>query len=278
MIVLFEDTDMRPCPAELELDGEPDFMEIFANGWDGGDDANANDIDSDTKDTEEEPIITEQGTLDSEGYVTTDLAAAPQPAGTCDMSSVDFSIQSDPTGAETAADLSRRSSQMPDIPEGASALPDSDKVGDSGSVFSRSSLRAIVMKKWHNSFWAKYGDASLIVFRSKIDFEDWLWNPYHEQRHRDYLIKARFDFRDEMTRQKSGIRGFRMTDLKLKTYGKGEPMYNFKLEKWTDLGMSIIAAFASPTVDDVESLREVISNCLDCCPHHGCRPIDDLIR
>lgn len=278
LIVLLEDTDMRPSPAELELDGEPDFMDFFGDGWD--DESDDGVTDAGAKDTNDVLIVNAQGSLDSEGYVTTSSALESNASDVqpCDTSSVDFSIFTDPTAAETTAGASKRASQMPDIPEDASPLPDPDKVGDSGTIFARSSLRAIVMKKWHSSFWVKFGDASLLVFRSKVDFQDWLLNPYHPQRQRDYLVKVRFDFHDEMTR-KSNIRGFRMTDIKLKTYErKGEPMYHFKLEKWTDLGMSIAAAFASPTIDDVEALKVVISNCLESCPHHGCRPIDDLVR
>lgn len=283
IIMLLEDTDMRPCPAELELDGEPEFMDFFGDGWDGSD--SDVDTDLDIKGSEEDMIVTAQGSLDSEGYVTADVvAAANEQTDTsenqpCDESSVDFSFISDPTAAETTDGLSRRTSQMPDIPEDATPLPDSDLIGGSGSIFARSSLRAIVMKKWHSSFWVHYGDASLLVFRSKTDFEDWLFNPYHAQRQRDYLVKVRFDFRDEMAKKQSSLRGFRMTDVKLKTYErKGEPMYHFKLEKWTDLGNDIVAAFASPTIEDVEALTNAISICLKSCPHDGCRPIDDLVR
>mmetsp|Transcript_30504 Transcript_30504/g.71484 ORF Transcript_30504/g.71484 Transcript_30504/m.71484 type:complete len:762 (-) Transcript_30504:176-2461(-) len=166
--------------------------------------------------------------------------------------------------------------ELDDIPSDASPLPDAKPILARGNIFTRSSLRSLVMKKWHSSFWARYGPTSLLVFRSKDDFDDWLNNPYHSQRQREYLVKAKLDFFGEMI--KADVRGFKMTDIKLKSYEKkGRPMHNFKLEKWTNLGVSLVAAFASPDLAEVEEVRSAVSQSLEMCPWHGLRSIDDLL-
>ena len=69
-----------------------------------------------------------------------------------------------------------------------------------------------------------------------------------------------------------------MTDIKLKSYEKkSRPMHNFKLEKWTNLGVSLVAAFASPDLAEVEAVRDAVTQSLEMCPSHGLRNIDDLL-
>jgi len=166
--------------------------------------------------------------------------------------------------------------ELDDIPSDASPLPDARPILARGNILTRSSLRSLVMKKWHSSFWARYGPTSLLVFRSKDDFEDWLNNPYHSPRQREYLVKARLDFFGEM--KKADVRGFKMTEIKLKSYDKkGRPVHNFKLEKWTNLGVSLVAAFASQDLAEVEAVRDAVSQSLEMCPSHGLRNIDDLL-
>ena len=184
---------------------------------------------------------------------------------------------SEPSRSEPSQTESQSSvGEMDDLPSDASALPDARPILARGNILTRSSLRSLVMKKWHSSFWVRYGPTSLLVFRSKDDFEDWLNNPYHSQRQRDYLVKARLDFSGEM--KKPDVRGFKMTDIKLKSYEKkGRPMHNFKLEKWTNLGVSLVAAFASPDLAEVEAVRDAVTQSLEMCPSHGLRNIDDLL-
>ena len=184
---------------------------------------------------------------------------------------------SEPSRSEPSQTESQSSvGEVADLPADASALPDARPILARGNILTRSSLRSLVMKKWHSSFWVRYGPASLLVFRSKDDFEDWLNNPYHSQRQRDYLVKARLDFFGEM--KKPDVRGFKMTDIKLKSYEKkGRPMHNFKLEKWTNLGVSLVAAFASADLAEVEAVRDAVSQSLEMCPSHGLRNIEDLL-
>jgi hypothetical protein len=53
--------------------------------------------------------------------------------------------------------------------------------------------------------------------------------------------------------------------------------HNFKLEKWADMGPSILAAFASEQMEDVLALRNAIESSLRQCPHGGLKSIRDLL-
>lgn len=195
----------------------------------------------------------------------------------CDQSSLGSSTFSERTAnaSETSKPRSMQSSTS-GMPSDSSAIPDSNGVLASGNIFLRSSLRTMVFKKWQPSFWVRYGLTSLYVFRSQANYEDWLHNPKYNQKQRDHLIKVKVDFHKEMT--KRGLRGYKLTDIKLKTYDKKSlPMYHFKLEKWTDLGVNIAAAFAAPSIDDVHAVYDAIENCFKHCPYGGLRPIDDLL-
>jgi len=164
-----------------------------------------------------------------------------------------------------------------ELPSNAAPLPDPTAVHEFGSIHTRSSFRTILMKNWRQTYWVRYGQSSLCIFRSKDDFEDWLLNPYHTQNQRDYLVKLRIDFFDEITKR-NNIRGYKMTQVKSKSYGKHTaPMYQFKLERWSDLGVSLAAAFASPVEGEVKEIRRGIETCLNNCPNNGLRSIDDLI-
>ena len=206
-----------------------------------------------------------------------------------------FSLGSSSTTADGASDVGRgrrlwllgrsSSTKAPGTastspyapPSGASSLPDPSSVGESGSILARTSLRSIVTKRWRRHHWVRYGLCTLLVFRSENDFQDWLLNPYHGQKQRDYLSKLRLAFKEDMTTLR-GVRGYRLTPTKEKSYGRGAPaVHHFKVERWTDLGMTIAVAFASENVAEVDTVREVIEACLRKCPHGGCRPIDDLL-
>ena len=177
---------------------------------------------------------------------------------------------------DTVVEKPSSQTEFNDLPPDASPLPNSTPILACGSIMTRSSLRSLVMKKWHLSYFVRYGPTSVLLFRTKDDFDDWLLNPYHSAKQREYLVKARLDFYSEM--KKPDVRGFKMTDIKVKTYEKkGKPMHNFKLEKWTNLGVNIVAAFASPDIREVEAVRDAVRHSLEMCPSKGLRSIDDLL-
>lgn len=319
-IIMMEDTDLKPCIQEPELDGEPAFLygkkQQRAAGATAGGAAGAAAVDSVGAPTEStigsapvmprflpEANTTRQRTgadppgkpplpvPEQERAPTQGLAASTSPNPTPSPAAPDETTprsRSKGPAKAPAVDATNTSAiqspeenqslhaEIKDLPPDASPLPDATPILASGTILTRSSLRSLVMKKWHKSHWVRYGPCALLVFRSKDDFGDWLRNPYHSQRQREYLVKARLDFYSEM--KKPDVRGFKMTEIKLKSYEKkGAPMHNFKLERWTNLGVSFVAAFASPNLKEVEAVREAISHCLEMSPSGGLRDIDDLL-
>mmetsp|Transcript_23067 Transcript_23067/g.49942 ORF Transcript_23067/g.49942 Transcript_23067/m.49942 type:complete len:203 (+) Transcript_23067:166-774(+) len=155
-----------------------------------------------------------------------------------------------------------------------------------GPILTRTSLRALVLKKWHPSYWMWYGPHKLIIFRSKDHMDDWRYNPYHGKKQRDFLVKLEIDFMDcflgdsvDQQQQQgqggSAKLGHRILPVKKKSYGTDE-MYQFKLERWTNLGCSVLAAFASQDEDEVQILHDTISDILKSCPNNGLRNIDHM--
>lgn len=196
----------------------------------------------------------------------------------------------------------------------------------------RTSLRTLVMKKWNTSYWMQYGPSSIIVFRSREHLDDWMYNPYHSIKQRDYLIKLHVNFRDMMTTTTSttttttttttsvdnggggggsqcsgsvsssnggggilssgssnvgkdggkegGILGHRILPIKKKSYGsKNESeIYQFKLERWSNLGCSVLAAFASQEEGEVRILHDTITEILSHCPNNGLCDITHMLN
>jgi len=165
-----------------------------------------------------------------------------------------------------------------------SPLPDPHLIFNSGSISTRTSLRSLVMKKWHPSYWMHYGPHTLLIFRSKEHLDDWANNPYHGKKQRDFLVKREIDFMIDMEESnESGghakeVLGHRLLPMKKKSYGKNEEMFQFKLERWTTLGCSVFAAFASPIESEVQVLHDQIRNILSSCPNNGLKNIDHMLR
>lgn len=144
------------------------------------------------------------------------------------------------------------------------------------------------MRKWKQTFWIQYGPTSLLFFRTFADYDDWLNNPYHTLKAREFLVKLRVDFVGDL--KKASVMGYQVTQVRRKPYGRNT-MLHFKLERWMDYGPTIAAAFAareeemmnSPThrnrnrsgatavvdnedgfntINDVASLRKIILGCM----------------
>jgi len=218
-----------------------------------------------------------------------------------------------------------------------SPLPQLELIHIMGPIMTRTSLRTLVMKKWNTSYWMQYGPSTIIVFRSREHLDDWMYNPYHSIKQRDYLIKLHVNFRDMMTTTTSttttttttatsvdngggggggsqcsgsvsssngggvggggilssgssnvgkdggkegGILGHRILPIKKKSYGsKNEPeMYQFKLERWSNLGCSVLAAFASQEEGEVQILHDTITEILSHCPNNGLCDITHMLN
>mmetsp|Transcript_27364 Transcript_27364/g.54831 ORF Transcript_27364/g.54831 Transcript_27364/m.54831 type:complete len:513 (+) Transcript_27364:40-1578(+) len=182
-----------------------------------------------------------------------------------------------------------------------SPLPNPDLIHQMGPIQTRTSLRSLLMKKWHPSWWMHYDTHSLLIFRSKDHLDDWVQNPYHGKRERAYLVKLRVDFGDIVGASASGgagaggdgqpggdsnnakegvgILGHRLLPVKKKSYNKNEPeMYQFKLERWTNMGVSVLAAFASEEEADVQLLYDTITEIMLTCPFGGLHDIDHMLK
>ena len=127
----------------------------------------------------------------------------------------------------------------------------------SGNIYSRTSLRTIITKAWKTTtFWVHLSPATLLLFRSPSDYSDYLSNPYHSAKERNYLIKLKVDFLTELSEK--GVRGFNVTEIKSKSYGNTPTLHQFKLEKIMDYGPNILAAFAAPDVAAITALRNAL--------------------
>mmetsp|Transcript_33468 Transcript_33468/g.49232 ORF Transcript_33468/g.49232 Transcript_33468/m.49232 type:complete len:265 (+) Transcript_33468:66-860(+) len=146
-------------------------------------------------------------------------------------------------------------------PDNASPLPNADDILACGFVLARLSVRTIMMKKWKQTYWVQYGPTSLLIFRSVIDCEDWLTNPYHTQKMRDFLVKGRFDFSGGSGKL-NGLK-YLVTQTKTKSQGRLDNMSQFKLERIKEFGAAIVVAvFASQIEKEVEDIRSAILCCI----------------
>lgn len=116
-----------------------------------------------------------------------------------------------PPGRENAEFLSRKSGIT-------SPLPRPSLVLHAGYVLARISFRTVLLRKWKQTFWIQYGPTQLLFFRSYADFGDWLNNPYHSAKAREYLVKLRVDFVSDL--KKKSVMGYQVTQIRRKPYGK----------------------------------------------------------
>jgi len=146
---------------------------------------------------------------DSSALVTTTYPRSPPTSPPRDVS-------------ERQLQISQIISQQRSLPPDASPLPNPELVVSSGYVLSRISFRTILLKKWKQTYWAQYGPHMIFLFRSLADYQDWLTNPYHNAKMRDYLIKEKFDFLGDLSQP--GVMGYQLTPTNRKGYDRGEPM------------------------------------------------------
>jgi len=87
-------------------------------------------------------------------------------------------------------------------------------------------------------------------------------NPYVKPAERADYVKLQVDFSSDV--YKTNVKGYKVSPVQLKDYGKNGMMYQFKLERWLGTGPTIAAAFASVNENDVRNLfmimQEMIRN------------------
>ncbi|KAL9184785.1 hypothetical protein ACHAXT_012755 [Thalassiosira profunda] len=312
-IVAEEDTDLRPCAMEPELDEKPNALSPIRTGCVDidMDFSFSHDMDKGSGDDDglgelgRECSVAVARALESGGLEALQIdvgrmaeASGRRPAKRGQVLEEEVLGPADEHDAPRAVPILREWASPPiEAPStagseaGASAvssshtapLPDPDLVHATGAILTRTSLRSLVMKKWHPGHWMHYGPHALLIFRNSEHLDDWQHNPYHGKKARDFLVKLKIDFWEDMQRDdgggKEGVLGHRILPVKRKSYGKNEPeMYQFKLERWTNLGCSVIAAFASQEEAEVKVLHDTISKILATCPHNGLRNIDHMLK
>ena len=82
----------------------------------------------------------------------------------------------------------------------------------------RFSLKSMIIKKWRQCFWIAYGDNQILFFRSKVDFEEWISNPYLKKEERDVLVKLNVDFVNDLYRP--NVNGYSVTRIRAKGYSR----------------------------------------------------------
>lgn len=99
-----------------------------------------------------------------------------------------------------------------------STLPSFEQVNHSGECMARFSLRSMIIKKWRQCFWIAYGNNQILFFRSKVDFEEWVSNPYLSKTERDALVKLNVDFVNDL--YKPSVNGYNPTNIRAKSYNR----------------------------------------------------------
>jgi len=98
---------------------------------------------------------------------------------------------------------------------------------------------------------------TLLFFKSKEKFEDWIMNPHLNSTQREKMVKLRIDFNNSAD-ERLGIKGYQVSALKRKRYSSGGLLHQFKLDKWRDNGPSIAAAFGSESQKESEELHMIM--------------------
>lgn len=129
-----------------------------------------------------------------------------------------------PPDPPIARDYTQSLFHVEDLPGGDSDnnKPSFDQIQHSGYCLARISFRTLIMKKWKQVFWICYGDdcQTLLFFKTKEKFEDWIMNPYLNAAQREQMVKLRIDF-NNCADERLGIKGYQVSALKRKRYSSG---------------------------------------------------------
>ena len=138
-----------------------------------------------------------------------------------------------------------------------SHLPDFNQIKHSGDCLARLSLKSMVIKKWRQSFWIAFGNHTILFFRSRSDFEEWVSNPYLSPLERDELIKLNIDFKNHVRME--NVLGYKMSKITSKRYRGDGYMNQFKVDKWYTYGPSVSAAIGSKNEIEVRNIRRIMT-------------------
>ncbi len=95
-------------------------------------------------------------------------------------------------------------------------MPSFSKVKHSGMLMARFSMKSQMTKKLKQIFWIAYENHQVLFFRSKVDFEEWISNPYLSAEERNGLIKQLVNF--YVDSKSDDVKGYNVTPIENKTY------------------------------------------------------------
>lgn len=113
-------------------------------------------------------------------------------------------------------------------------------------------------------YWIAYGNSKILFFRSKVDFEEWVSNPYLKKVDRNALVKMSLDFVNDL--HMPHLYGYKVTTVRKKGYNRKGMLFTFKVESWMDYGPMIAAAFASKNSNDVYCLQRIMGEMIETSP------------
>lgn len=213
-------------------------------------------------------VTTHNNNRDCKEYELNDNELIPYVGGSnCNPNSKSNDNKLEGEGPLSTRDNDIKLSQMTNIiskhvPPNASPLPFLP-VHASGYVLCRISFRTLLFKKWKQCYYLLYGTTKLLIFRSKVDADDWRFNPYHTKNERDFLVRLCIDFLNDC-KIIQNCRGYKISPMGHKSYGrrKEDLLYHFKLERCMDYGPVIASCFASQDKAEIDTIRKVIIHCI----------------
>lgn len=136
-----------------------------------------------------------------------------------------------------------------------------------GQIMARYTRISLLLRNWNGKcYWARHKLCCLLLFDSKDDYLKWkVLFDEGEKSKAMRLVKFELDFdvRSKNSKLKKNIFKYWMGNIKPKKYSaKEDYLHQFKIEKSTQAGTNVIAAFASRKPEDLNKLRKIIKRCI----------------
>mmetsp|Transcript_25731 Transcript_25731/g.59769 ORF Transcript_25731/g.59769 Transcript_25731/m.59769 type:complete len:314 (-) Transcript_25731:451-1392(-) len=153
-------------------------------------------------------------------------------------------------------------------------------VGASGRILSRTTWASLRLRRWQDGYWVHLFPASILLFHSFEEFDAWLHQSYgcpmfcldfdtlgilekQQQDDRADVVRPTLCHSKQSSKKLvARIQKLSMGPVHTKLYGN-DLLHAFKVERWTDVGADVLAAFASADANEVACLRRAMTECLD---------------
>lgn len=135
-----------------------------------------------------------------------------------------------------------------------------EKEKDEGFIMARTTRISLLLRKWQkNCFWTRCKSA-LLIFNNRGDYKAYKKRTKADESKAEHLLKAKFEF---CIKKHDVPVKYWMGDIKPKCYNASEGyLHQFKIERSTQGGTNIVAAFASTEPSELNKLRKVIARCM----------------